>query len=378
MSARNEIIYFDNNSTTQTCSEARDAYNLISEIYYANPSSLSVGGLKAYDMLENSRKGIKKLLKAEACNLYFTSGATEANNIVIKTYLENALKDNLTVLTSKLEHSSVLNIFKHYESRGVNVIYLNKNQVYKLENLPDLSNIYFASLMTFNNESGIFTNINKFRELLGGKALIHSDLTQMVGKVETNINETQADFFTFSGHKFHSPKGVGGLISKKMHELKPLFIGGGQEDGVRPGTTNLASAYSMFVAMDVATKNLVEDGVSSLRDEFEKKILERISGVRIVGKDLTRLPNTSYFSLEGVNSDVLVSNSKQVAISNGSACNSYSHEISHVAREMSISKEEASSMIRVSFSRYNNSREVTEAVELIAREVSYIRGSTVL
>ena len=373
MSIHNSVIYLDNNSTTQICSEAKDALNFISEKYFANPSSQSGVGLQANEMLENARKGIRKLLNASTYNLYFTSGATEANNIVIKTHLEVALNAHLTVLTSKLEHSSVLNLFKFYETKGLNVIYLNNNQVYRLDNLPDLSNIYFASLMTYNNESGIFTDINKLRVLLGEETIIHSDLTQMVGKVQTDIKEIHSDFFTFSGHKFHSPKGIGAILSNKRHKLNPLFIGGGQEGAIRPGTSNLAAAYSMYIALDVATKFLVSNDVLHVRDEFENLILDNISGVNIFGKDMIRLPNTSYLSIKGVNSDVLVTNLKNVAIGNGSACNSYSHEISHVAREMTDSIEEASSVIRVSFSRYNTMEEVKDAVNAILKEVLYIR-----
>jgi cysteine desulfurase len=136
MSLSENVIYFDNNSTTKTSMKAKEAYNLIQDEYFANPSSQSILGLEANKLLEKSKVGIKKLLNANNYNLYITSGATEANNIILKTYLEKALKDKKTVVTSKLEHSSVLKLFKIYELLGLNVIYLNSKNIYSLEDLP--------------------------------------------------------------------------------------------------------------------------------------------------------------------------------------------------------------------------------------------------
>ena len=370
-----KAIYLDNNATTQVSIVAKDAYEIILDSYIANPSSQSKEGARCSEMLEIARLGIKKIINANSCNLYFTSGATEANNIVIKTYLEIALGKKLTVLTTKLEHSSVLNIFKHYENIGLKVVYLNKNQTYQLKDIEELPEIFFASIMTYNNESGIYADVKKFRKLFGDKTIIHSDITQMLGKVHTDIESINADFYTFSGHKFHSTKGIGGIIARKGSNITPLFIGGGQESGIRSGTSNIASAYSMFKALEEATEHLNNmNKVQKLRDEFEELIVKKIEGTKIIGKEFTRLPNTSYLMIPGISSDILVSNLNGLTIGNGSACNTYSHDISHVAKEMTNTHKDASSVIRISMSRFNTKEEILTAVNMIVKEVSYIRS----
>jgi cysteine desulfurase len=228
--------------------------------------------------------------------------------------------------------------------------------------------------MTYNNESGIYTDVKKFRKLFGDKTIIHSDITQMLGKVQTDLKDIDADYYTFSGHKFHSPKGVGGLIVRKGKKILPLFIGGGQENSIRPGTTDVASVYSMYKALEESTNLLsITINMQSLRDKFEELVLSQISGTKILGKEYHRLPNTSYLSISGINSDILVSNLDGLTIGNGSACNSYSHEVSHVAKEMSNTEIEARSVIRVSLSRFNTISEVITAVDMLVREVNYIR-----
>lgn len=372
-------VYLDNNASTKPSEEAIKAFIEYSENYYGNPSSSNLLGVDLDTKYREIKKEFLKLLDATGYNIIFTSGATESNNIVIDYYLKYCLENNKKVFCSKVEHSSVLKLYKKYEKEGLNVTYLNADNIYDGLNLSEKlkEEFYFGSCMSYNNETGIKSEIEKIRNLVGVKTIIHSDSTQEIGKVYFSASKNYSDIYTFSGHKFHSVKGVGGILYKKEIKLEPQQIGGGQENGLRPGTTNLPAIYSMYVALKEAYDNsFFKEKIIKIRDEFEKLILNEVEEVEVINKRYSRLDNTTYLRIKGVNTDVLVSNLNNISISNGSACNSYAPEISHVAREIMSDKKSATEVVRVCFSRYNKIDEINYVVSELKKEIMHIRLET--
>jgi cysteine desulfurase len=333
-------------------------------------------GLTLEEKYAQIKKEVIKLLDAQDHNVVFTSGATESNNIVLNYYLNECLNNKKATFCTTVEHSSVLKLYRKFEGFGLKVTYLSPEDLYTNNDLIGklTEDYYFGSVMSYNNETGIKSNIDKIRSILGNKPIIHTDSTQEIGKVPFEASNSPSDIFTFSGHKFHAVKGVGGILYKKRLKILPQHIGGGQEGGIRPGTTNLPGIYSLYVALrESVENNYFLERISCIRDEFEKRVIEEIEMLDIVNENYTRLHTTSYIRVKNVNTDILVANLNNIYVSNGSACNSYAHEVSHVAKEMMGDTKRASEVLRISFSRYNDISEIDYTIKELKREIELLR-----
>ena len=247
----NKTIYFDNAATTQISSEVLNKMMPYLTEEYFNPSSLYSKAQKVKNAIEEARKNVADALGADPNEIYFTSGATESNNWAINLIAEQNKKNSepCHIITSKIEHHSVLNVFKRLEKDGLEVSYLNVDAEGRVS--PDelektiKNNTVLVSVMSANNEVGTLQPISELGEICHKHGVVfHTDAVQAVGNVKINVLHQNIDMLSLSGHKFHAPKGVGALYVRNGLKIRSLLVGGGQERGKRAGTENVASAYA--------------------------------------------------------------------------------------------------------------------------------------
>lgn len=367
-------IYFDNAASTPLLPEVMDEMHQIEKDFFANPSSTHYAGRKAKNVIENARRNIANLLGAEPKEIYFTSGATAANHIIL-THAVQELGVK-TIISSKIEHKAVLEPIKKLEEKElINVHYVqheaNGNIDYvHLENLlKECSTKTLISLMGANNETGNLLDLKKVAELASDyNAYFHSDTVQLIGHIDLKFNEIGIDFATCSAHKFHGPKGIGFIYANKKNTFNPVLFGGGQERGIVPGTQNIVSIKGTEVALESALKNLHDDAskiqelknyfISSLRDKFSNDVCihgdEKTGLFTIlnVGFNKALFKDMLLFSLD----------LKNIAASEGSACSSGSNQGSHVIDYL-YGKQHPFMPIRFSFSKFNTKEEVDYCIE---------------
>ena len=238
-----------------------------------------------------------------------------------------------------------------------------------------------VSMMWANNETGVLFPVEKIAELCRDKGvLFHTDAVQAVGKIPIGVRDTAINFLSLSAHKFHGPKGVGALYVRRGTRFHPLIAGGGQEDGRRGGTENVASIVGLGKAAERALEYLTEGKthIRSMRDRFEKAILERVSGASVNGARAARVPNTSSFSFEGIESPaaLLLLDRHRICCSAGSACRTGSQEASHVLRAMDSIGDRARRSLRFSFSRFNTDAQIDRAIEMVPKVIAKLREMT--
>ena len=232
------IVYLDNSATTKVRDEVLKDIIDINENYYGNPSSLHRMGLMAEKKIDEARKSAAKLINAKAQEIYFTGGGTESNNIAIFGHITNSDKHN-NIITTKIEHPSVYNVFKQLEDK-FSVRYLDTDESGKINTsmLNDMvdENTLLVSIMHVNNEIGIVQDLNEIKDIIKGKnknTKLHIDAIQSYGKIKIDVNKLSIDTLSFSSHKIHGPKGIGGLFIRSGLRINPLTYGGGQERGMR-------------------------------------------------------------------------------------------------------------------------------------------------
>lgn len=358
------MIYLDNASTTKMYKEALDVFVEYSNEYFYNPSSPHKAGFKNTLLLCQLRDKAKQLLGIKPMdNLIFCSGATEANNTIIRSFAKVGTK----IAVSVGEHPSVLNVCKELQSKGVDVFYIGLNSDGTV-NLDELSNIVssnkidFVSIMNVSNETGAVNDIAKIVKICKAcnpACLVHSDGVQAVGKIKVNIQNLGVDFYTFSGHKFGGPKGVGGFFVKKNVQFKPLLLGGGQEMGNRSGTENLPSIAAMVCAMEYSIKNREEN--YNLVMGYKEYILAYFKNDEGIKFNTTE-SNSPYIlslSIIGLKGEVLVHFLEQddILIGTGSACSS--KKAGNITLQaMGLHKDEIIGSLRVSFSPSNSIKDI--------------------
>lgn len=381
----NNPVYLDNNATTQTDERVLAEMLPFFKQYYGNPSS------KYYPQAEIAKKAVEtsriqcaKLIGTKPQEIIFTSGATESNNLAIKGYcLANSTKGK-QIITSLIEHRSVLDPIKELEMCGFNVTYLEpdhygKISVEKIEKAIS-SNTIFVTIMFANNELGTINPINKISEVCKKENVVfHCDATQAVGKISVNLKKTPVDMLSFSGHKIYGPKGVGALyIRKKLPKIKllPLIRGGEHENGLRSGTLNSPCVVGLGAACELAGKLMFEDikRIHTLSEKLVKN-LNLLGGITFNNHPSERLPGTLNLSIDGVNAELLLSRiSDRVALSSGSACSSSKTEPSHVLKGIGLTDSMAKSTIRVSIGRFNTEDEIDFACKVLIQEIKQLRN----
>jgi len=381
--AEGEIIYLDNNATTQLDPAVIEEMLPFLTKHYGNPSSGYGFAATARKAINLARERLAALLGCQATEIIFTSGGTESNNAVINSALQLDVRGK-RVVTSSVEHSAVLRPCQDLAKRGCDVTFLGVDRHGNLD-LAELENAIrpetaLVSIMWANNETGVVFLIEKIAEICREKhVLFHTDAVQATGKIPMRLRDSPINFLSLSAHKFHGPKGVGALYVSRQTRFSPLIAGGGQENGRRGGTENVASIVGLGKAAEVALKHLAEGkcNVHSMRDRFEESVLETVNGASINGAGATRLPNTSSLSFEGIESAsaLLLLDRQGICCSAGSACRTGSQEASHVLRAMNPSSDGARRSLRFSFGRFNTDAQIDRAIEVVPKVIDKLRQS---
>ena len=365
----NDIIYLDNAATSKVYPEVLDSYNQITLKYFANPSSIHKLGQESNRLLEKSREQILSLLNLTHHEVIFTSGATEANNLAIKGYaLANKSRGN-HLITTAVEHPSVLNTFKALEKYGyeVTILPVNKNGIIEVNSLKEAikDNTILVSVMSVNNETGAINPIKEIGELLKDypKIAFHVDMTQAIGKIDIPLENI--DMFSFSGHKIHALLGSGALIKEKKIILEPIAHGGGQENNLRSGTNTLALSATLAKALRISLKEQKENynKVSNLRDYLVSYLKDNPDLYCLNSLDNSN-PYIVNFSLLNHKASVVVEalSNKGIMVSSLSACHSKNEDYSYVVLAMNNDMKLAHNTIRVSFSYENTVDDVNALI----------------
>jgi cysteine desulfurase len=381
--AESEIIYLDNNATTQLDPTVIEEMLPFLTKYYGNPSSGYGFAATARKAINLARERLAALLGCEPTEIVFTSGGTESNNAVINSAVQFEPRGK-HLITSAVEHSAVLRPCQDLEKVGCNVTFLGVDQHGNLD-LTELEGAIrpqtgLVSIMWANNETGVVFPIEKIADICREKgALFHTDAVQAIGKMPMRLRDTAINFLSLSAHKFHGPKGVGALYINRRTKFNPLIAGGGQENGRRGGTENVASIVGLGKAAELALRYLAEGkcDIRSMRDRFEKSVLETISGASVNGTGVARLSNTSSLSFEGIESSaaLLLLDRQGICCSAGSACRTGSQEASHVLRAMNPSGDGARRSLRFSLGRFNTDAEIDRAIEVVPKVIEKLRQS---
>ncbi len=379
--------YLDNSATTRCSKAATEKMVYLLTQDYGNPSSLHMKGVIAEKHITEAKKKIAKTLKIEEKELIFTSGGTESNNLaIIGSALANK-RAGMHVITTSIEHPSVLNPFAWLEENGFEVTYLgvDKYGQISLEELrgairPDT---ILVSIMQVNNEIGALEPIEeagKIIKAVNPKTLFHVDAIQSYGKMAIFPKKCNVDLLSVSGHKIHGPKGSGFLFVKEKTKIKPLIYGGGQQKGMRSGTENVPAIAALAVAAEEMYENLEANRAHlyGLRDYFIEEA-EKIEGVSVNGKkDHDSAPHIVSVSMEGVRAEVILHTleDKNIYVSAGSACSSNKPAISSTLQSIGLKKELLDSTIRFSFSVHTTREEVNYALEVMREVIPMLQKYT--
>ena len=376
------MIYLDHNATTPVLPEVFEAMRPYFTEQWGNPSSTYKFGAKLKTVIETARAQVAELIGAQSRDVIFTSCATESNNAAIHAALK-ANPSKRHIVTSAVEHSSVLNYCMALEKDGYRVTYLPVDRDGLLK-LADLENAItdetaVVSLMWANNETGVLFPVKEIGEICRARGvLFHCDAVQAAGKIEIDVRKVQADYLSLTGHKFNAPKGVGALYVRRKSPFSPFIIGGHQERNLRGGTECVPLIVGMGKAAELARKHLpgYEKKVRPLRDALEEGILSSIPKTELNGHKTQRLANTTNITFHGIESEALLLLLDQAGIcaSSGSACLADSDEPSHVVKAMKPESTASRQMIRFSLDEANTPAELKAALTAIERSVMMLRG----
>ena len=377
-----KVIYVDNNATTMVAPEVLDAMMPYFSTNYGNPSSMhSFGGNVAAE-IEAARENVANLIGAAPEEIVFTSCGTESDGTAVRAAIESN-PDKKHLVTSRVEHPAIKNLYEALSKKGYRATFVPVDSQGRLDidylynSLSDDTAI--VSLIWGNNETGVIFPVEEIsKEVKSRGILFHTDAVQAVGKIPINVGETGVDMLSLSGHKFHSPKGIGALYIRKGTKFSPFMVGGHQERGRRGGTENTASIIGLGKAAELAAAHLAENGyerISRLRDRLEQTLLEKVSNALINGDPANRLPNTTSIAFEYVEGEaiLLMMNEYGICASSGSACTSGSLEPSHVLRAMGVPFTAAHGSIRFSLSRYNTEDDIDVIVEKLPPVIERLR-----
>jgi len=376
------VYYFDNNATTRIAPEVLEAMLPFLRDQWGNPSSLYGFGRQLAKPLELAREKVAALINAEPREIILTSGGTESINSVLQSAIETHPQKR-HLITTAVEHPATLKSHARLKSLGFDVTILpvdadGQLDVRSLERSirPDTA---LVSAMTANNETGVLFPIEEIAAICRSKdVLFHTDAVQTLGKLKIDVKESGVDFLSLSAHKLYAPKGVGLLYVKRGVKFQPCIIGGGQEQGRRGGTENVAGIVGFGRAAELATTYINEANtrIRALRDKLENGILKAIKGVAVNGSRDLRLPNTSNLSFEGIEAEgiLLLLDEQGICASSGSACTSGSLDPSHVLLAMGCDAARARSSVRFSLGIYNTEAEVDFVLKQLPPIVAKLRA----
>lgn len=375
-------VYLDNSATTRVRQEVMDEVTDINLYCYGNPSSIHRMGLKTEKRIQEARKHAAKIINAKADEIFFTGGGTESNNIALLGHL-SALEGKTNVVTTNIEHPSVYNVLKHFKD-NVDIRYLDTDNLgmvdlEQLKNIVD-ENTVLVSIMHVNNELGIVQNLNEICKITKNKnknTKIHVDAVQSYGKIKIDVNKISADTISFSSHKIHGPKGVGGLFIRSGVKISPIIFGGGQEKNIRPGTENTPGIAGFGKACQLVYENFDEEAsrLRSLKNLYAKRLTEEIKDMKI-NSSLSEdgAPHILNVSFKNVRGEVLVHflEMKDIYVSTGSACSSRS-KTNRILEAIKLEPDYVDGTIRISLGHFNKEDEVEYVIESIKQSVEEIR-----
>lgn len=367
------MVFLDNASTTKPYAEVLNVMTEINTNEFYNPSALYGKSVQLTKQIETARKNIVSALGGSFFDtLVFTSGATEANNLVLR----NLAKKNGTLLVSVGEHPSVYNTALELKNNGYSVEFLKLNlngTVNETDLLQKLSafSVVAVSFMHVSNETGAINDIKKLTRLVkehNPNTLVHSDGVQAFGKIEINVTNLGVDYYTISAHKIGGPKGVGALYIKQGNKLKPFIIGGEQEKGMRAGTENVAGILGFEIAVKISMETLKQnyDAVQALNKTLKQELAKQAPFANVLNLQIAS-PYIVVISVKGVKSETLLHllEEKEFLVANGSACSSrFSNN--RILEAMGLDKSLTASSIRVSFNQNNTQKEIKEFVQAFA------------
>ena len=376
-------IFLDNQSTTALDSRVFKKMSPFFKEDYGNPHSTHHSyGREASEAINTARKAIASNLNANHQDIYFTSGATESNNILIKGLGTFSKVKSKRIITLKSEHKCVLQSCKRLEEDGFEVIYLSP----KSDGLVDLDELenalneptFLTSIMFVNNETGVIQPMKKIGELCRDyESVFHTDAAQAAGKIDIDVEELNIDALSISGHKMYGPKGIGVLYvnTPTRLQIKPLFDGGGQEKELRSGTlpTPLCVGLSEALNLSLKEKDQTNDQIIELRLRMLEILSNSINDLKVNGSNTSRIEGNLNIMIPGIDAEVLINNMPEIAISTGSACTSGFVERSHVFQSMGMSDEEASYSFRIGIGKHNTREEIETASNTIINAVNKIK-----
>jgi len=376
-------IYLDYQSTTPSDPRVIEAMIEVMKNDFGNPHSRSHSyGWKAEELVEIARKQVADLIGADEKEIFFTSGATESNNIAIKgvAHFYHPQKNHILTLTT--EHKCVINSARDLEQEGFNVTFLpvQKNGLVDLNELEKAitDKTAIVSIMAVNNEIGVIQPLKEIGDLCRKKgAFFHSDAAQAFGKIPLNVNEMNIDLMSISGHKIYGPKGIGAIYIRRKPRVrvKPLFSGGGQERGIRSGTLATQLIVGLGKAAELAKNEMSQNysHIKKLSDKFYNAITE-ISHIYLNGDRAQRIPGNLNFSFAGIEGESMIMAIKDLAVSSGSACTSSSLEPSYVLHALGVSEDLAHTSIRFGIDKFTTEEEIDYAINLIKAKVEKLRA----
>lgn len=367
-------IYLDHASTTPVHPDVlTDMLPYFTE-QFGNANSGHSYGLEAKKALDRSRATVAEILNCEPSEVIFTSGGTESNNLAIFGLARANKSQGTNILASTIEHSSVRIPLQVLEEEGFTTTWIGP----KYDGLLEISKIEkaikptttFASFIYANNEIGVVQNIPEIAELLKNKGVIfHSDACQAAGYEEIDIKKLGLDLMTLNGSKVYGPKGVGLLYIKKGTAIKPLIYGGGQEFGIRSGTTNVAGIVGLAKALELATKNKQEESarLKALRDYMIAELTQNIPSSKLNGHPTSRLPNNINITLPNLNSRemLLHLDTKGICISSGSACSTGQETPSHMLKAIGLTDDEAKTTLRITLGSHTTPEHIQKTLDTI-------------
>jgi cysteine desulfurase len=381
-------LYLDMQATSPVDPRVLDAMLPYYMDQFGNPHSRThMYGWESDEAVEKAREQIAKLIGANAKEIIFTSGATEANNIAIKGVMHFYKDKKKHVITTQTEHKCVLDSCRHLQQEGFEVTYLpvRKDGLIDMEELkaairPDTG---IVSIMTVNNEIGVIQPMAEIGELCRkNKIFLHTDAAQAAGKIPISVDDMKVDLMSLSAHKIYGPKGVGALYMRRRPRVRveAQMSGGGQERGIRSGTVPTPLVVGMGAACEIAMEEMEHDEkyIKELTDRLYKGITSQLDGVIVNGSLEHRYVGNLNLSFAYVEGESLLMGLKEVAVSSGSACTSASLEPSYVLRALGVEEDMAHTSIRFGIGRFTTKEEIDRAIELTVDQVQKLRNMSPL
>ncbi len=365
------MIYFDHNATTPVDERVLEAMLPYLQDFYGNPSSLYRLGRMARSAIEIAREQLAALVEVSPTQIVFTSGGTEANNLAL-AHIPSA---ESAVVVSAIEHPSVIDavIAKRASFKQLTVLDVDEKGLLAAEQVKslELKKNDFVSIMLANNETGVIQDVSRFSRLLKQcGVIVHTDAVQALGKIAFTFSELGVQLMSLSSHKIYGPKGCGALVFEKGFEIRPQLLGGGQENGCRAGTENVAAIVGFGKAAELVKTELTQRQQQQLElTQYLEKELLKFSGLVIFAQDAKRLPNTIQMALKGVDGEMLLMqlDKNNIAVSSGSACASGGGRVSPVLAAMGVEPELAKGAIRISLGKSNSKQDVDEFILVLKK-----------